>query len=97
MSYSSDEADSNDGASNASSNTEEASDYKDDASTVASGATKGSCSSSSVEYCFQCSPIAPETFVGKELSARGKCCQVCYFEGRGIVQKNVVVCKAHKV
>ena len=68
-----------------------------DVITVASAASNGSTSSSSVEYCFQCSPITPETFAGIKLSARGKCCQVCYFEGRGIVQKNVVVCKAHKV
>lgn len=49
------------------------------------------------EYCLNCCPTNPETFIGKELSANGKCCQVCLFEGRPIVQKNVVVCKAHRV
>jgi hypothetical protein len=49
------------------------------------------------EYCVDCTPCVPNTFAGTKLSANGKCCQICYFEGRGVQQSNVVVCKAHRV
>lgn len=91
-----------------SSSSSEASDTEDeslesneDAVMVASSAsssisqTSGTCNVD--EYCLNCCPTNPETFIGKELSASGNCCQICLFEGRPIVQKNVVVCKAHRV
>lgn len=49
------------------------------------------------EYCVECSPVVPDTFAGTRLSAKGRCCQICQFEGRGVQQSHVVTCKAHRV
>ena len=49
------------------------------------------------EFCQECWPVVPDTFAGRSLSAKGRCCQICLFEGRGVNQMNVVTCKAHRV
>ena len=49
------------------------------------------------DYSTDCCPLACTTFTGSEGSQSGRACQVCLYEGRGQVLKDVVVCKAHKV
>ena len=51
----------------------------------------------SMDYSIDCCPIVPHTFSGENLSQRGSCCQICLFEGKGVVTKNVVTCYGHKV
>jgi hypothetical protein len=51
-----------------------------------------------INYCFGCMPEVPSYFSGKDnISANGKACQVCLYEGRGVQQKDVVTCAAHRV
>jgi hypothetical protein len=47
------------------------------------------------DYCVECTPVAPDTFAGTRLSPKGRCCQICQFEGCGVQQSHVVTCKAH--
>ena len=49
------------------------------------------------DYCLDCCPVACSTFTGLDKSQRGRACQVCLYEGRPAVLKDVIVCKAHKV
>jgi hypothetical protein len=51
----------------------------------------------SIDCCAECSPVVPETFAGSQLSQRGKCCQICLFEGKGVRVHKVVTCQAHQV
>ncbi len=47
------------------------------------------------EYCVQCTPIVPDTYAGTKLSHKGRCCQICQYEGCGVQQSNVVMCTVH--
>jgi hypothetical protein len=49
------------------------------------------------DYSINCCPLTCTTFTGNEGSQSGRACQVCLYEGRDQVLKDVVVCKAHKV
>jgi hypothetical protein len=51
----------------------------------------------SIDFCTGCSPVVAETFAGSQLSQRGKCCQICLFEGKGVRIHKVVTCQAHQV
>lgn len=78
---------------------------KDDASLSSSseeenGSEVDESSSEASEYDYDkcCCPVVCKTFSdGLQPSQRGRACQICLYEGRGVVNKDVVVCAGHKV